>query len=107
MELTREQAIRLSREGLWTWLAETGAEFKEDWPEWDKYGYILGRCFLCECVGYDSENAKINCFECPYYQKYGYCIQDDSPYNKWDHSKTIEDKMMYAGLFLKQLNTLE
>ena len=30
---------------LWNWLSENPEAKKCDWPEWEKYGHLRGRCF--------------------------------------------------------------
>lgn len=108
--LTRTDAIKISKE-LWTWLAETGSNDKEDWLGWDKYGRMWAACALCEYanqrLGFKEGEA---CQYCPYYMKFGFCQADDvealSPYDRWEGEETHKDRKKYAKLFLEQLETL-
>ena len=99
MELTKEKAIELSIE-LWEWLAETGSEYKRDWPEWEKYGKVDVNCFLCAYV------RLTGCGACPYDEIFGWCDTNDAPYHRWYNVKTIEDRKKYAKKFLAQLKEL-
>lgn len=101
MRLTIKSAIELSIE-LWTWLAETGEEFKSEWDGWGKYGEADNDCFLCE---YDKRN-KTYCESCPYNEKFGVCTNVNTPFENWWLSKTTEDRKKYARQFLEQLKQL-
>jgi len=108
MKLTRKQSICRSIE-LWTDLAETGID-KGEWDGWEKYGNdIWGDCFLCEYATYRAGASKGACKHCPYYQKFGYCQEDEKPtyYDKWESAKTKRTRKKYAKLFLEQLKQLK
>lgn len=47
---------------LWNWLAESGALYKESWPEWEENGGKTTACF-CRCFACDYSND--SCEECP------------------------------------------
>lgn len=102
MKLTKKKAIDVSIE-LWTWLAETGARDKLDWEGWDKYGEMESDCALCE---YSTQHNGEGCGNCPYYQQYGFCDNDDAQYAKWAGSETARARKKYASQFLEQLRTL-
>lgn len=107
MKLTKEQAIDYSIE-LWEWLAETG-KYKEDWPEWGKFGKVDSHCFLC---GYDTYSQAMlkdeadDCI-CPYNDKFGGCADEDTPFQLWCSAETIKERKKYAKLFLEQLRSLK
>jgi len=103
-ELTREEAIDYNIE-LWTFCAETG-KGKHEWKGWETHGHILNRCFLCEYTKGDDTGLP-RCNLCPYYQKYGGCIDKSTPYYRWERARTGEARMKYAHQFLKQLKTLK
>lgn len=63
--LTKKKAKEICIE-LWTWLAETGNNYKGDWPGWNKYGRMQGDCPFCE---YDTRHLGA-CDSCPIYQTY-------------------------------------
>ena len=71
MKLTRKKAISISIE-LWTWLAETGSEYKHEWPGWKKYGAMVLACPFCEYSRQRNKlalyDAGLNtyCPSCPY-----------------------------------------
>ena len=114
MRLTRKKAIEISIE-LWTWLAETGSEYKDDWVGWNKYGALDDDCALC---AYQWQQSKANkrvyrydeCPSCPYFKKYRYrCMGERSPYIGWDETSggdKVEDRKLYALEFLEQLRQL-
>ncbi len=104
MKLTREQAIDLSIE-LWEWLAETGG-FKHQWSGWEKYGDSDPGCFLCDYQE-QKDSSDRGCGDCPYFQKFGRCLKDKSPYDKWDNASTPQTRKKYAKLFLEQLKELK
>lgn len=99
MKLSRKKAIELCIE-LWEWLAKTGKQ-KRDWPRWGeiekKYGFISSHCFFCKMT--------FGCEECPYYEKFGHCM--DGIYGKWLMAESIEDNQKYAKLFLEQIKMLK
>lgn len=109
MRLTRKRAIDLSIE-LWEWLAETGKQ-KNDWPRWEDFGGFDNKgwikiefgCFLCEKYRDDNEN----CANCPYYKKYSWCFDSNTPFRNWEaigHKKT---RKKYARELLEQLKELK
>lgn len=116
MRLSRKKAIELCIE-LWTWLAETGAKHKSQWPEWSKYlKYNIPRnsgtyheCWLCE-YAYQVKRRKpesINdkCEYCLYNKKYGLCcaIGEFHYFKEWDNAKQSRTRKKYAKLFLGQI----
>lgn len=106
MRLTKKKAIEISIE-LWTWLAETGAEYKWDWSDWGKYGKMHSSCAFCE---YSQRQAKLSegrCDYCSYYQQFGGCCLAGTPYDNWDVAETDETRKKYAGQFLEQLKELK
>lgn len=105
MRLTKKKAIELSIE-LWTWLAETGEEFKSLWSGWDKYGEPDNDCFLCEYQGRHETKSTEACSLCPYYKIFGDCTNANMPYENWWSAETIEDRKKYAREFLEQLKQL-
>ena len=112
MKLTHKKAIALCIE-LWTWLAKTG-KLKEDWPKWEKYGAICQYCWFCE---YDTQQKERYgqskyCIYCPLVRilrvKCESRIEDnDTFYEKWENAKTPHARKKYAGLFLKQIKSIE
>ncbi len=96
LKQAKERSIK-----LWTWAAETGAELKGDWPDWEQYGDILSHCFLCE---YSIKHS--GCGHCPYRLKFGPCSTENSPYYLWSWTATVETRKKYARLFLEQLKQL-
>lgn len=105
MRLTKKKAIDISIE-LWEWTAETGSEYKGEWPGWDKYGGMLFDCPLCQHYRKSLFNE---CGKCPFaplgtqgdvgcYKTY---------YKYWEDAETKEGRQKYARLFLKQLQALK
>jgi len=122
MGLTAKKAIDISIE-LWTWLAETGAKEKKEWPQWEKYGKMMFDCPLCEYSSQrESKNKRaylIKCLLCPYYKQFGRCIRFSSSflyfgismaspsyYEEWAMARTRKARKKYARLFLGQLKEL-
>ncbi len=96
---------------LWDWLAETGIEYKADWPGWkdEKYFYYHGtHCFACGkdlFLTLSSNQAK--CRTCPIdwkvdlksdFEYIGMCGHHDSIYMKWMETKIKADRQKYAAL---------
>ena len=107
MNLTREQAIDRSIE-LWEYLAETGDWGKSSWPRWKEFGRIDADCFLCEYNGREADKTGLRiCTRCPYYQSYGYCIKEGSPFMLWEEWEDRKANKKYAALFLEQLKELK
>lgn len=103
MRLTKKKAIEIAIE-LWTWLAETGCEWKIEWTEWDKYGEMENDCPLCECSGSD-------CDGCSYHLQFGNCEhqvgKELTIFDRWNYAKTPKTRKKYAKLFLEQLKELK
>lgn len=98
--MTYRKAKRLHIK-LWTWLAETGASCKDEWPEAEKYELdtILNKCFLCEAT--KNEDNEVVCEICPLYKEQGcYCAYPESLYSKWGRAKTKRTKRKYAALIV-------
>lgn len=106
MILTKEKAIEIAIE-LWTFLAETGEQFKRSWPGWEKYEAMDCHCPLCEYAYREAlRTEKSQCFFCPYDKMFGGCCYKGSPYDMWEGVKTKRAKKKYASLFLEQLKQL-
>lgn len=93
MRLTKLKALDITIE-LWEWMAETGSDYKGDWPGWEKYGTMGNDCALCEYT-------EGNCPDCPINSCYV-----DFFYGEWDDALTKADRKKYAGLFLEQLKEI-
>ena len=101
MRLTKRKAINIAIE-RWEWAAETGSNYKEDWPGGKAYPEFRRHCPLCE---YDGRHKR-DCKSCPYYQKYGFCAALGSPYSKWSKRRTKKARKLYAKQCLDQLRQL-
>ena len=106
MRLSRKKAIALCIE-LWEWLAETGEEWKADWPGWKKYGNICwSHCWFCEYSNRKLKNdTGVECRECPLSGKDFEC--DRLYYGEWKAAKTPHARKKYAKLFLEQIKSIE
>lgn len=107
MRLTRKKAIELCI-SLWTWLAETGAKFKSEWPEWEKYerNICWSHCWYCEYSNRRCKNTVgVNCKKCPLGGKSFEC--NDLYYGKWKEAETPRTRKKYAKLFLEQIESLK
>jgi len=106
MKLTRERALAIATE-LWEWLAETGKE-KDDWPGWEKYGWMDCGCPLCQ---YDSQHlprVKEEC-NCPFGNRSDAfhlwnCYSTSC--GAWGRAK-LHEKKQYAAEFLKELRGIK
>jgi hypothetical protein len=49
---------------LWKWLAEIGADDKQEWPRYDEVAGLVYACAFCEYFG---------CLECPLGKELGIC----------------------------------
>lgn len=109
MKLTAKKAVELSIE-LWEWLAGTGEEEKDVWPEWEenggKYPEVQCHCFLCEYNDQQGGDMPDNCQYCPYDRSRGLCMERFNPYGRWTRGKTNRTRKKYAKLFLEQLKTI-
>lgn len=106
MKLTKKESIKRTEE-LWTWLAETGEEYRVLWPSWNHYSIPSHGGYLCD---YASEKSKLEsffCGKCPYFQKFGDCTRFDSPYSGWVNAETIDERKKYAKLLLEELRQLK
>ena len=104
MNLTEIESVRKSV-GQWEWLAGTGKR-KHEWPEWvwngGQYAAVTADCFLCEY----AKDKLGGCRACPYYKKYGHCMNLKSPYRRWICVRTEEDKKKYARRIVEQLKEI-
>lgn len=109
-ELTKREALRICGE-LWDWLAKTGAECKDDWPGWDKYGEMENNCPCCTYSNqsYVFPDYFFSCKNCPikwisnkyknssnYDDFYPDCQQDPSPFHKWEEADNKEERKAAA-----------
>ena len=104
-ERTLDEAVELTGE-LWTWLLETGAEYKDDWPEWYKYGYTNSHCFLCEYTWQKGGEESLPCTTyCPLAKgKRMYeCQKRGQPYYRWRECKTKAGRQRNARKLLDML----
>ena len=116
MKLTKRKALEISKE-LWTWLAETGEEFKQDWPGWKKYGKMIHYCPCCEYVGQQGKYSidRTLCEGCPLIElwpddceldhgdDYAYNFDDDddkTAWENWNYADSAEDRNKYAALIV-------
>ena len=104
MRLTRKKAIEITLE-LWRELAVTG-HGKGSWSGWGKYGKMQNDCAFCEYESQKTTKNDEDCFHCPYYQKFSDCEEDNSPYTKWREALNPNDRCIYAGELVKQLEQL-
>lgn len=87
-KLTKKKALEICIE-LWTWLAETGSEYKFDWPGWKEYGDIWAHCPCCE---YQKQNPVSNCLIFSGINGKCTCTKEDSVYTKWNSAGTSTRK---------------
>ena len=97
MKLTKDEAVRLSREH-WKWLAETGSANKQLWLDDNGYEDINCDCFLCEY----SYFRKAECGACPVVWKdtgilgLEPCMM--SYFGQWRKAKTREERKRLAKI---------
>ena len=108
--LTRKNVIAICKE-LWTWMADTGSNFKEDWPGWKKYNDMLHNCPFCQYANQQGQHNPYNryCPACPYWKKFGYCEDNGKPYALWFDvmlDGTESKRKEHARAFLTQLEEL-
>jgi hypothetical protein len=101
-KLTFKQAEKLHKE-LWGWLAKTGDSDKEAWPGWVSYNKVYennNNCFACALVNRSGRNCHdmcpVNWTKC--YDYGDDCLQDDSPFIKWDIANTEKTRKKYAAI---------
>lgn len=108
--MTKLEALERSLE-LWQWCAETGKE-KMEWPEWKNKYNGLDRpecdCFLCEWIMFDSHYGAFFCWKaCPIVwteNRGDRCdMSFDSPYCRWEHAETDDDRKPFAAEIVKLL----
>ena len=116
MSITFEEGQRL-HVALWGWLAETGSQFKQDWPRWTTNGgnisrVSIGDCFCCEydmAVGNGGQVAV--CSMCPIAwgdpdeTEYAVGMEEcpcqmvsDSPFRVWENATDIEERKRLAAI---------
>jgi hypothetical protein len=102
-KLTFKLAEKLHKE-LWGWLAETGNGSKSAWPKWDfNQGKIESMdvdCFACAVVNNLESRCHGKC-QIDWTKNYGFgddCLQDDSPFYKWDVADTARTRKKYAAI---------
>ena len=102
MNLTPRLALELSY-ALWAWLAETGAEWKSEWPEWEWNGgmipWVMSGCFLCE--------QTFTCEKCLLFGIWGRgcntCDVCGSPYRIWEKKRTRQFAAKVCDLMKSEL----
>lgn len=108
--LTKKKALEITKE-LWEWLAETGEDYKGEWPGWKKYkaygnskrsGRFDSHCGLCE---YARRKSHVDtCSYCPLYGKWvagdseSNCLESDSPFSLWEQAEDIRSRRKYAKI---------
>lgn len=107
MRLTKKKALKICIE-LWTYLAETGRSSKYKWPDWEKYGYMIESCALCEYATQLRASAHApTCDYCMYQERFGHCNEiDDTPYYEWERANSVSARKTHASTFLEQLRQL-
>jgi len=110
MDLTYPKALKLSLD-LWTWLAESGAASKREWPGWMfNGGTVMSMehdCPCCELVrGSRGRAEKMTCLACPAWRVWPYpmtytapcpCQHEKSLYTVWRQAETPEGRKAAAG----------
>ena len=94
MELTKKKAIGISIK-LWTWMRDTGSEYKWKWPGWENYGHMQDDCALCEYTlpSHVCDDCPISCFS--------------SAFHGWRTAKNKDERKKHAALFLAELSELK
>ena len=103
MRLTKKRAVDISIE-LWEYLAESGGD-EDDKHKWvlDNYGEYESDCALCE---YGKRHQSRQCAVCPYHKFFGSCLDEESPYCKWDDAQRKVSRKKYAAECVKQLKEI-
>lgn len=83
---------------LWGWLAETGSQYKSDWPGWGNINIVENDCFACEEDNYLDPDGAGFCDNCPidFGAGYGKCCASKSLYQQWDDCTDIEIRKQLA-----------
>ena len=111
-ELREKTAIRLTLK-MWRWLAKTGKVKQEYFDIVDKReNQPCMLCFLCEYAEQHRTRMTI-CHACPYYKRYGRCINADAPridpthpYSVWSSTDIPDSRKKWASECGKQLEAL-
>lgn len=97
MKLTRKQAIKLHRE-MWSWLAETGAKCKSNWPRFKDLYETAGYCFCCEFEEiHKGHYCGATCILVWPPDDRG-CSEQNDPFTKWYSAKTKKTRQKYARI---------
>lgn len=97
MTLTKAKALLICY-SLWSWLAKTGHDTKEDWPGWKKWGKMKENCPCCEYViRYHN-----TCSKCPLIDLWPRNCQqfstNDTSWEKWMYASSKETRKKYAAV---------
>ena len=98
-KLTKKLALFLCWK-LWEWLAETGEDKKESWPEWAwNEGHVERMDSYCPCCEY----TRANCKKCPLFYLWPHegedpCLDDETPFGDWLDATTLRARKKYASI---------
>lgn len=120
-ELTLDRALDYT-EKLWCYLYDHPDEEKEHWLGWSAEPElsvlspkVLEEFFYCPLCLYSegqpkrfkSRMANTWCVNCPYYQVWGFCDSDDSPYNLWRSFSSTSLRKWCAAQLLERIRGLK
>jgi hypothetical protein len=86
---------------LWNWLAETGANTKNDWPGWTEIvedKALKNKCFCCAEVWFDGEC--LDCGNCPVdwgNEEEIDCLSQGTLFDLWYKEEAIEKRKILAA----------
>ncbi len=104
--LPTQLELQTSHVKLWTWLAETGSEDKENWPHWKDYNYKTywhakdRACFACQAGNQNKKKTVTKhseCDCCPIeWPEELQCSNNYGLYNKWLSTTSINERKTLA-----------
>ncbi len=109
---TEAEALQITHD-LWSWLAETGREWKDEWPGWKGRKRWAGdtNCALCTFSEKTADAATLNsrggrCRICPWWRVYRNCGNVRSPYSQWNEAEADATRKRNAGIIRDRITGL-
>ncbi len=94
---TEEEALQITLD-LWTWLAETGARDKDEWPGWKNHDNWQGEDDCALCTLCNETDRSQGCLLCPYWRAFGPCGFSTGPYNRWFRARSDTGRKRNAAI---------
>ena len=96
------EELHKKHQELWGWLAETGSEFKDQWPGWEDEDHIIAyeeQCFACEAVNIAYASRSRTCgSHCPVSWNGRHCCFRGAEYSQWLACESEDGRKKLAAI---------